>query len=274
MTQSAWIEVNGVSLRYVLSGLGDRVLVLVHEMGGSIESFDFIVDQLGTEFRVLRYDLRNAGLSERCQRPVTIDDLVADLSDLLAQLQIQEPAIVCGAALGAAICISFASQAPRKTAGIVLMAPASGLSDDRKAIALARADQVERQGVRPTADSRLVTSYPRQLREDPARFEDVRLRRLATDPFAIAAYTRLLAGLDLTAQMEAIRCPALVLAGRHDGDRMPDSVDQTTAAIQGRIFKVLETGHFMALQTPRIVSDEILSFATEHCFPDKKASAS
>jgi len=35
-----FIEVNGVRLRYELSGKGDRTLVLVHEMGGSLESWD------------------------------------------------------------------------------------------------------------------------------------------------------------------------------------------------------------------------------------------
>jgi len=33
-----WIEVNGTSLRYELSGSGDNVLVLVHEMGGTLDS--------------------------------------------------------------------------------------------------------------------------------------------------------------------------------------------------------------------------------------------
>ena len=35
-----FIELNGVGLRYELSGRGDRTLVLVHEMGGSLESWD------------------------------------------------------------------------------------------------------------------------------------------------------------------------------------------------------------------------------------------
>ena len=34
-----FIEANGVGLRCELSGGGDRTLVLVHEMGGSLESW-------------------------------------------------------------------------------------------------------------------------------------------------------------------------------------------------------------------------------------------
>jgi 3-oxoadipate enol-lactonase len=35
-----WIEVNGTSLRYDLSGSGPTTLVLVHEMGGTLDSWD------------------------------------------------------------------------------------------------------------------------------------------------------------------------------------------------------------------------------------------
>ena len=35
-----FIEANGAGLRCELSGEGDRTLVLVHEMGGSLESWD------------------------------------------------------------------------------------------------------------------------------------------------------------------------------------------------------------------------------------------
>jgi 3-oxoadipate enol-lactonase len=33
-----FVDLDGVALRYELSGRGERTLVLVHEMGGSLES--------------------------------------------------------------------------------------------------------------------------------------------------------------------------------------------------------------------------------------------
>ena len=35
-----WIEVNGTALRYELTGSAGRTIVLVHEMGGTLESWD------------------------------------------------------------------------------------------------------------------------------------------------------------------------------------------------------------------------------------------
>ena len=50
-----FIELDGVGLRYELSGKGDRALVLVHEMGGSLESWDDIAPRFADSRRVLRY---------------------------------------------------------------------------------------------------------------------------------------------------------------------------------------------------------------------------
>ena len=38
-----WIEVNGVSLRYDLGGNGEETVILIHELGGSLESFDEVL---------------------------------------------------------------------------------------------------------------------------------------------------------------------------------------------------------------------------------------
>ena len=41
-----WIEVNGTALRYELSGEGPSTLVLVHEMGGCLDSWDQVLPAL------------------------------------------------------------------------------------------------------------------------------------------------------------------------------------------------------------------------------------
>ena len=58
-----WIEANGASLRYELSGQGKETLVLIHELGETLESRDLVVPALQEKFRVLRYDQRGCHLS-------------------------------------------------------------------------------------------------------------------------------------------------------------------------------------------------------------------
>src|SRR5258708_12374398 len=78
-----FIELNGVALRYDVSGKGDRMLVLVHEMGGSLESWDEVVPQFTDSRRVLRYDTRGAGLSQKARGALDLDTMADDIAALL-----------------------------------------------------------------------------------------------------------------------------------------------------------------------------------------------
>ena len=44
-----FVEVNGTALRYELSGSGASTLVLIHEMGGTLESWDLVTPQFVRE---------------------------------------------------------------------------------------------------------------------------------------------------------------------------------------------------------------------------------
>ena len=60
-----WMDVNGTALRYELSGCGETTLVLAHEMGGALDSWDQVLPALNHARQALRYDTRGAGLSEK-----------------------------------------------------------------------------------------------------------------------------------------------------------------------------------------------------------------
>ena len=59
-----WIDANGISIHYELAGNGPS-LVLLHEMGGTLDSWDGIFPALSAGFRTLRYDQRGFGVSEK-----------------------------------------------------------------------------------------------------------------------------------------------------------------------------------------------------------------
>ena len=70
-----YIEVNGAGLRYELSGAGAQTLVLVHEMGGTLESWDHVLPRLAGTRRILRYDTRGAGMSQKIRGDLSIDTM-------------------------------------------------------------------------------------------------------------------------------------------------------------------------------------------------------
>lgn len=255
-----WIDVNGASLRYDVRGSGPGTLVLVHEMGGTLESWDAVVPALSVDRRVLRYDTRGAGLSEKIRGTASIDVMADDIAALLDALAIKGRVSIAGVAVGAAIAIRFASRHPDRIAALIPMGPAIGMPPERRAATLEAADAMERNGMRAGMDAGLQRSYPEIMRDDRARFTRVRNQRLGNDPASHAAIYRMLADLDMTADLAAIKCPTLVLAGQHDGLRPPEVVEPVAKAIAGAQFQVLESAHFMAAQTPSLVIRAMTAF--------------
>ena len=131
-----WIEANGASLRYELSGGGRETLVMVHEVGGCIESWDDALPAFQPHFRVLRYDQRGFGLSEKT-RAITMDGIVADLAALLGALGIAGPVHLAGCAMGAAISLAFAGRHPGAPAASLPRARPRGPTPTRTLLASA-----------------------------------------------------------------------------------------------------------------------------------------
>src|SRR5258707_3078245 len=59
-----FIEANGVSFHYKIEGASGPTVILLHEIGGSLDSWDGVVPDLAKRFRVFRYDQRGFGRSE------------------------------------------------------------------------------------------------------------------------------------------------------------------------------------------------------------------
>jgi 3-oxoadipate enol-lactonase len=255
-----WIEVNGTSLRYELSGSGPKTLVLIHEMGGTLDSWEQGLGALNNDRRVLRYDTRGAGLSEKIRGVVTWNNMADDLKALLDALDITGKVAVAGIAVGAAIGVHFAVRNPDRAAALVLHGPATGVSAERRQQTLERAAAVEAGGMRGVVETSLANSYPPVVRYNADVFRDFRARWLANDPQSFAAINRMLAAEDISPELTKIACPTLVTAGRHDGLRAPAVIEPMAKQIPGAEFLELNTGHFASIQTPGTMSQAIHYF--------------
>lgn len=255
-----WLETDAVGLRYELTGQGPDTLVLVHEMGCSLESFDFVLPLLSPALRVLRFDTRGAGLSTKLRGTAEISVMAGDIARLLAAIGITTPVTISGGAVGGAIALQFAADHPDLTRGGVLFGPATGIPEERRQIIRDYADQVEVAGMASVADTELARAYPENLRGDAERFRRFRARWLANDPSSYAAIFRMLAGLDMTASLAAIHAPCLFLAGEFDPLRPPELIEPLSRRVEGARFRSAATGHFAATQTPELVADILNGF--------------
>src|SRR5258708_1423033 len=142
-----FIELNGVGLRYELGGQADRTGVLVHEMGGSLESWDDVAPRLAESRRVLRYDTRGAGLSQKARGELSLDTMADDIAALLDHIGIAGKVALAGIAVGGAIALHFAARYPERASAVVVGSPATGIAPDRRAAPLERVAKIEPPGM-------------------------------------------------------------------------------------------------------------------------------
>ena len=254
-----WEDVNGVVLRCACSGSGSPV-VLIHEMGGTLHSWDAVMPRLAAHARVLRYDQRGAGLSEKPRVPLTLDLLSDDLWALRQATGMEEPAVLVGTAVGAAIALRHALRHPGSVAGIVGFSPVTACPAERRASVLAHADRIEREGLRALEAASIPAILPEPLRPDAAAHAAARARWLANDPESFAAIYRMFAGLEMASDYPRIDVPALLIGATHDGLRPPEAVRSVAAAIPGATYRELPTGHIACVQTPDLVLEQVLGF--------------
>lgn len=258
-----WIEIGGAGLRYELTGSGTNTLVLVHEMGGTLESWDLVLPQLVGERCILRHDTRGAGLSTKIRGTGDLDLMADDIAALLDALGRSGPVTIAGGAVGGGIALHFAARYPGRCQGVIALGPATGIPVDRRPAIHALADTVEREGMAHIAEESLARSYPDIMRTDHARFERFRARWLANDPGSYAAIYRMLAANDLAEEIAALEIPALFIAGTHDPLRPPASIEPMAATVAKSNFVELPTGHFMATQTPDLVAAAFNGFLSQ-----------
>ena len=255
-----FIEANGVALRCELSGTGNRTLVLVHEMGGSLESWDEIAPRFAQSRGVLRYDTRGAGLSQKVRGELTLDTMADDIAALLDQLGISGKVALAGIAVGGAIALHFAARYPERTSAVAVGSPATGIAAERRAPALERLAKIEAAGMEIAVEDAMLNGYAPELRGDVARFERFRTRWLGNDPSSYATIWRMLASADMKDELARLNCPILVIGGSLDRVRPPPLAQSVANTIPGARYTEIRTGHYMAVQTPDLLFECIDEF--------------
>jgi 3-oxoadipate enol-lactonase len=253
-----------ISLRYAISGHGTRSLILIHELAGTLESWDHIVPKLEADFRILRYDQRGTGLSEKVRMAFGLDDMVSDVERLLATSGLPPPYHIAGIASGAAVAVGLALRRPDHVAALALCAPSLQTDPDRRHYLLDRSETAKREGMRSIIDRVFERTYPKDGNVDPEIYADHRARFLAIDPVCYASANRMLSEVALESSLSRVACPCLLLAGRHDQMRPPDQVKRYAGLFAHAAFALVDSGHIMVVQAPDAVADAMRGFFLKH----------
>lgn len=118
----AYVTANGLSLYYEIQGEPNAPpVLLISGLGGDHRGWGALASLLGTSYRVVTFDNRDSGLSQRADGPYTIRDMAEDAAGLLGELGIAHAHVV-GHSMGGAIAQELAIGFPRLVDRLVLLA--------------------------------------------------------------------------------------------------------------------------------------------------------
>ena len=123
----AFAQANGIKQNYEVMPPRDAsgeppTIVCIHGiLIDSLASYYFTLAKALRDagFRVLMYDLRGHGNTERPPTGYQLDDFVDDLAALLDSLGVTEPVYLLGNSFGGTIAYGFAERHPHRAAGVV-----------------------------------------------------------------------------------------------------------------------------------------------------------
>ncbi len=253
-----YIELRNISLYYEDVGVGDPPVLLLHELGGSSESWRRVMPLITPHRRVIAPDMRGAGRSEKPAETFEIAVLASDIAALIDTLHLASVDVI-GAALGAMVAALMASRSPQSVRRMVLCATTDAIDQRTREYLNQRAQRLRKVGMRGVMEASLVNAFPEPHSAARAGYRPI---YLANDPAAYAELSQALARMSVTPDLwRHIRCPVLVMSGRHDFIWPPELGRRVANHLPHATFlELADAGHFPHLHTPELMTDVALRF--------------
>ena len=124
-----YLKVANVHVRYLATESKSDPVLLVHGLGGSIESWINNVEAISDHnFQVIALDLPGFGLSDKPEISYTINYYSNFISKFIRRLRLDSRSLsIIGSSLGGHIAAEFAINNPRALSKLVLISPAGAL---------------------------------------------------------------------------------------------------------------------------------------------------
>ncbi len=259
-----------VNVAYQVTGDGPFDLVLVPGFFSHLEidweypGMAHMLDRLGSFARLIRFDKRGTGLSDRT---VGLPDFETRMDDVRAVMDAAESvqAALFGYSEGGPMCVLFAAIYPDRTRALALYGTYAK-----------RRDPDEDYPWAPTAEARL--AYAQELEESwgenvdistmsPNADEAMRLwyqrrGRASLSPAAARDLILMNSEADVRDVLSTVQCPTLVIHRSGDRDSRPEEGRYIASRIPGGRFVELSGDDHMPALGPDDIVDEIEEFLT------------
>jgi 3-oxoadipate enol-lactonase len=121
-------RVGDIDMYYEVHGTGDPV-VLIGGLGNDISEWEWMVQWCARTHRVLAFDNRGAGRTDKPDAPYSIEMMAGDTNALMEALGIAE-ATVLGVSMGGRIALELTLAHPERVARLILVSTSAAASPD------------------------------------------------------------------------------------------------------------------------------------------------
>lgn len=246
------VRLNTATLGPAEGAAGPPVVMLHGLLVGNLATWYFgPARALARRHRVLCFDLRGHGRSERPPSGYDVATMADDLAGLIEGFAPDEPVALVGHSWGALVALEHARRRPAGVARLALVeAPLAGAERGDLLSFLERPPE-DMAAALPEALQTALAAGGRRAR----RFVEG-LVALATETTLFDDLTREQAPDD--AALAAIRCPTLLIYGR--GSSCGASGQRLAAALPDASLAWLDGGHYLPLEAPAAIADLLEEF--------------
>jgi aminoacrylate hydrolase len=247
---------------YEEAGRGEP-LIFVSGLGGTGSYWRPQVPAFSSRFRVITYDHRGTGSSDRLQRAFSIDQMTAELAQLMDALKIERAHLV-GWSTGGAIGQTLAIEQPRRIARLVLCSTWTHCDPWFRRLFEARREILRQGGAGLYAAFYPLWVYPPEYvnAHDAGIEEDQRQAVAGAPPLAVAmGRINALLAFDRRAGLPRIQAPTLVVASDNDYVIPGYHAEALARAIPGARLVILGGGgHANTATQPEAFNRIVLEF--------------
>lgn len=264
----AHIKLNDTTLYYEDLGVGDEVIMFSHGLLWSGKMFDKQIDFLKDRFRIIVYDHRNQGRSEKSRMKFDMETNYKDALALIKALELP-PVHFVGLSMGGFVGMRLAARNPKFIKSLVLMETSADEEPNTFKYTLLNT-LVKWLGV-PAVSSRVMPiMFGQDFLLDPDKAEERAYwtKELESNEKTITlAVDAVISRKGVYHEIPAIKCPCLIIVGDQDVATVPEKAIRLHNQIGGSGLKFIEgAGHSSCIEKPQQVNEALLSFYQQH-FP-------
>lgn len=256
----------GVSLRLCDRGEGAPTFVLVHGWKGSHRLWDPVTARLAESARVVAYDLRGMGESDKPRCNYDFDEHADDLQFVLGELDLRDVILVAWS-MGTTVSLRYLQRGGARVAALVIVNGPLRLtraSDFPHAMSQEALDRYlnELRDHWPSAERAFQSDT--LLDPDPAVVDWLCSIALQTPLEVALRVVRKQAKLDLRDALATLEIPVLAAYSRHDPYYPPSLAEHIAATCRAARSVIFDhSAHCIPIEEPERFCEELQRFASE-----------